>query len=108
IAFWFEAAHSYFFEHSDRANVVIETFGSDHLDPLRLKGPVDETMRHLGSIPLPLIFGNDVVANLHHAGLVRPSLEAHAADSYLVSCMYDDPIPDAAGRIFLHRCDKEG
>src|SRR2546421_8334856 len=108
MAFWFEAAHPYFFEHSDGANVVIETLGSDHLDPLRLKGPGDETMRHLGSIPLPLIFGNDVVANLHHACLVRPAPESHAADSYLVSCMDDDPIPDAACRIFLHRLNKEG
>ena len=78
MAFWFEAAHPYFFEHSDGANVVIETLGSDHLDPLRLKGPGDETMRHLGSIPLPLfyldmgsIFNYDLSKHLDRKGPTR-------------------------------------
>ena len=50
MAFWFEAAHPYFFEHSDGANVVIETLGNDHLDPLREKGPGDDLRRFVSSI----------------------------------------------------------
>src|SRR5260370_8180007 len=73
-----------------------------------MKSPLDDTTRHLGCISLPFIRGNDIVANLHHSCLVRSAVEADAADSYLLSFMENNAIPDKTCRVFLHDLDKKG
>src|SRR5258708_25639716 len=81
---------------------------SDHLNTGGMKSPLDDTTRHLGCISLPFIRGNDIVANLHHSCLVRSAVEPHAADSYLLSFMDNNAIPDKTRRVLLHGLDKKG
>src|SRR5579863_6626870 len=108
MAFGWETTHPDFFEDSDGAEIIIQALGSNHLDTGYLKSPVDHPTRHLGGISLPFIGGNDIVANLHPACLVRRAVEADATDRYLVSLMENNAVPDQTQRVLLHGRDKKG
>jgi hypothetical protein len=108
MAFGWETTHANFFEDLDGAEIVITVFRSDYLNTGRLKSPLDHPARHLGGVALPFIGGNDIVANLHPAGLVRRAMEPDAANSYLVSFVENTAIPDLTQRVLLHGLDKMG
>src|SRR6202030_2772791 len=96
ITFSSDALHTHFFEHFNRANVIVQTPGGNHFDALLLQSPLDEALRYLGRIALIAILRHDVITDLHGSLLVWPSQEAHTADKRSICFVDDEPIPDSA------------
>src|SRR5579875_716131 len=99
--------HPHLLKDSDGANVVLKAFSGNHLNTGRMKGPVDDTTYHLGCISLSFIGGNDIVTDLHHSRLIWSAVKADATNSYLVSFVNNNAVPDKTCRVLLHGFDKK-
>src|SRR6266516_1530868 len=107
IPFWLQAMHPYLFEHFDRADIIIEALGGNNIDPLFLKCPCNETMRHFSRIALIAILRNDAIPDLDNPLLVWSAHKPYIANHGLVRFVDNDPVPNRIGWRFFHLLHKE-